>query len=844
MESVLSDPAVQVSGVVAISNVVIEELAAKPVPVAITERPAFPLATFSTRFEVAVNVDAVVIVSTVNDSAACGACVTVIAHVRSPWAFVLHAPIVNDTAVGTTAATVGLTSLAAKPVPVIVSNCGNTPLLGVNDHDEVAVNVDVVVIVSTVNDSATFGACVTVIAHVRSPWAFVLHAPSVNVTAPGLTAATVGLPSLAAKPVPVIVSNCGNTPLLGVNDHDEVAVNVDAVVIVSTVNDSATFGACVTVIAHVRSPCAFVLHAPGVNDTAPGLTAATVGVPSVGAKPVPVIVSNCGNTPLLGVNDHDEVAVNVDAVVIVSTVNDSATFGACVTVIAHVRSPWAFVLHAPNVNDTAPGLTAATVGLTSLAAKPVPVAVRSCGSVPMLGVNDHDEVAVNVDAVVIVSTVNDSATFGACVTVIAHVRSPCAFVLHAPSVNVTAVGSTAATVGLTSLAAKPVPVIVSNCGNTPLLGVNDHDEVAVNVDAVVIVSTVNDSATFGACVTVIAHVRSPWAFVLHAPSVNDTAPALTAATVGLTSLAAKPVPVIVSNCGNTPLLGVNDHDEVAVNVDAVVIVSTVNDSATFGACVTVIAHVSVPNPFVLHAPSVNVTAPGLTAATVGLPSLAAKPVPVIVSSCGSVPLLGVNDHDGVTVNVTELPFTKAPASVAVTACNPPASGGTTNVHPVKLPEPSVVQLDCVTIVPPAIANVIAEKAVYWAPLNVTVLPTLPFVELVIVRLGVTVKKEVAVIVPSSVVLACTVYGPCGFTGIVIVQVNEPSAATTTAPSLHARSPPLKMAWTASVAVNPEPVRTVVLPTIPVVGLIVTFGTTVNEKVAVIGPSSVVVAVTG
>jgi hypothetical protein len=262
----------------------------------------------------------------------------------------------------------------------------------------------------------------------------------VNVTAPGLTAATVGLPSLAAKPVPVIVRSCGNTPLLGVNDHDEVAVNVDAVVIVSTVNDSATFGACVTVIAHVRSPWAFVLHAPSVNVTAPGLTAATVGLPSLAAKPVPVIVSGCGNTPLLGVNDHDEVAVNVDAVVIVSTVNDSATFGACVTVIAQLRVPVPSVLQAPTVNVTAVESTAATVGVTSFAVKPVPVAVRSCGNVPLLGVNDHDGSTVNVPAAVTVPSVIVFAAIlyaasGSTGTVTVHVNEPSAATATGPSLH-------------------------------------------------------------------------------------------------------------------------------------------------------------------------------------------------------------------------------------------------------------------------------------------------------------------------------------------------------------------------------------------------------------------------
>jgi hypothetical protein len=206
-----------------------------------------------------VNVDAVVVVSTVNDSAVCGECVTVIAHVRSPCAFVLHAPSVNVTAVGTTAATVGLPSLAAKPVPVAVRSCGNVPLPGVNDHDEVAVNddVDVTVFVPSfaVNVSAVCGECVTCgeTEQLSVPNASELHVPAVNVTAPGMVAA-IAIGWLATKPVPVTVSVWGSVPLVGVNDHDGVAVNVDAVVIVSTVNDSAVFGECVTVIAHVRSP--------------------------------------------------------------------------------------------------------------------------------------------------------------------------------------------------------------------------------------------------------------------------------------------------------------------------------------------------------------------------------------------------------------------------------------------------------------------------------------------------------------------------------------------------------------------------------------------------------------
>ncbi len=63
--------------------------------------------------------------------------------------------------------------------------------------------------------------------------------------------------------------------------------------------------------------------------------------------------------------------------------------------------------------------------------------------------------------------------------------------------------------------------------------------------------------------------------------------------------------------------------------------------------------------------------------------------------------------------------------------------------------------------------------------------------------------------------------PAAVAGIVIVHVNEPSIATTTGPSLHARSPMLNAACTESAAVNALPVSTVVLPTIPLVGVIVT-----------------------
>lgn len=80
-----------------------------------------------------------------------------------------------------------------------------------------------------------------------------------------------------------------------------------------------------------------------------------------------------------------------------------------------------------------------------------------------MGVNDQEGVAVNVEVASTPSTVNDSATSGAFVTRIEQVSVPCASVLHAPTVKVTAVRATgaASTAGEDSLGAKPVPVAES-----------------------------------------------------------------------------------------------------------------------------------------------------------------------------------------------------------------------------------------------------------------------------------------------------------------------------------------------------------------------------------------------
>ena len=57
-----------------------------------------------------------------------------------------------------------------------MSVAGSVVPLGVNVHEGVAVNVDVVVIPSIVNDSGTFGAFVMEIVHVSVPAVSVLHA--------------------------------------------------------------------------------------------------------------------------------------------------------------------------------------------------------------------------------------------------------------------------------------------------------------------------------------------------------------------------------------------------------------------------------------------------------------------------------------------------------------------------------------------------------------------------------------------------------------------------------------------------------------------------------------------
>ena len=146
----------------------------------------------------------------------------------------------------------------------------------------------------------------------------------------------------------------------------------------------------------------------------------------------------------------------------------------------------------------------------------------------------------------------------------------------------------------------------------------------------------------------------------------------------------KPVPVAVSpDVGSVPLGDDSVMLGSAVNDDVEVVPSAVNVSGVFGEFVTMIEQVSVPVASVLHAPSVNVTADGTVATIVGLASFAVKPVPVAVSVCGSVWLVGVNDQEGSTVNIADAWFPLP--SVAVTVRAPVVPVSIVNAQFVKLP---------------------------------------------------------------------------------------------------------------------------------------------------------------
>ena len=226
-----------------------------------------------------------------------------------------------------------------------------------------------------------------------------MHALTVKTTAEGGTAATVGGVSLIPNPVPAAVRSMGSVPVLGENNHWGIAVNdvvevVDPVMSVA-VNVSGTLGDAVTNIEHVKFPVALVAQdAGGVNSTlAECVAAKVIGV--LASKPDPAAVNVAGRVCVVGVNDHDGAAVNVEAVVTPSIVNDCAVSGDAKTVHVQLRSPTAFVVQAPSRNTTAVGVTAANVGGDSLAANPVPVPVSTWGSVSgPLGENVQVGVAV------------------------------------------------------------------------------------------------------------------------------------------------------------------------------------------------------------------------------------------------------------------------------------------------------------------------------------------------------------------------------------------------------------------------------------------------------------------
>jgi hypothetical protein len=159
------------------------------------------------------------------------------------------------------------------------------------------------------------------------------------------------------------------------------------------------------------------------------------------------------------------------------------------------------------------------------------------------------------------------------------------------------------------------------------------------------------------------------------------------------------------------------------------------------------------------------------------------------------------------------------------------------VH-VKLPLPSEVHGE-----PAGTAS--SLKVTVWevakpVPLAVVVLPTSPRAGLR-ERNGPTVNDPAAVIVPSAVVFAAMAYDPEGEAGTVTLQVKEPFASTSTVPSTHKELAPPKYGVTGSPEVKPDPVRTTSLPTIPLVGLKESAGSTVNDPGAGTIPSSVVSA---
>jgi hypothetical protein len=129
------------------------------------------------------------------------------------------------------------------------------------------------------------------------------------------------------------------------------------------------------------------------------------------------------------------------------------------------------------------------------------------------------------------------------------------------------------------------------------------------------------------------------------------------------------------------------------------------------------------------------------------------------------------------------------------------------------------------------------------PASTTLLPTIP-VEGPYVSAGVTVNVATAVTGPSSGVDAATLYEPAAEGGTITVHVNERSPATTTVPSLHEELVSPKDGVTVSPGVNPEPVKTTSLPTIPLEGPNVNPGGSLGGCTAAVKPERLVPAAGG
>ena len=157
--------------------------------------------------------------------------------------------------------------------------------------------------------------------------------------------------------------------------------------------------------------------------------------------------------------------MNVEVVDTPLAVNDSGAFGEFVTSIVQLKEPVDPAVHvgdAPVV--TLPGFTAVNVIVPGT--NPDPVAVSVAGSVPLLGVKDHEEMGAKVVAEGCVVTVSKAlkvcAPEVAAETVIMQEKLPVASVLQPAPTNDTPT-SVEKTTG--SFAVKPVPVPVRVAGS-------------------------------------------------------------------------------------------------------------------------------------------------------------------------------------------------------------------------------------------------------------------------------------------------------------------------------------------------------------------------------------------